>query len=93
MNTTTPSVTATPSGHHTGLSSRPMRRLAGIATLALCAASLGLTGCAGMSRQARDASIGAAAGAVAGQVITGTTAGAAVGAAVGGLIGNENGKK
>lgn len=92
----TPSANRATCANPTGRSSllrAPLQRLAGVGALAVGLGAFGLVGCAGMSPQARDASIGAAAGAVAGQVITGTTAGAAIGAAVGGVIGNENGKK
>lgn len=51
---------------------------------------LGLTACAGMSRQDKNTAIGAGAGAVAGAVLTdGGTVGTVGGAAVGGLIGNQ----
>lgn len=74
--------------------SRPLsRRLSSLATIAACAGALGLTACAGMSRQTRDTAIGAGVGAVAGSVLTGSTAGTAAGAVIGGVIGHENGKK
>ena len=57
------------------------------------AATLALTGCAGMSARETSTIVGATAGAVVGGVVTGTTAGAAVGAAAGGVIGNEVSKK
>lgn len=57
------------------------------------AATLALTGCAGMSSRDTSTVVGATAGAVVGGVVTGTTAGAAVGAAAGGVIGNEIDKK
>ena len=57
------------------------------------AATLALTGCAGMSARETSTVVGATAGAVVGGVVTGTTAGAAVGAAAGGVIGNEVAKK
>ncbi|MFG6468066.1 glycine zipper 2TM domain-containing protein [Roseateles sp. BYS87W] len=57
------------------------------------AATLALTGCAGMSSRETSTVVGATAGAVVGGVMTGTTAGAAVGAAAGGVIANEVTKK
>lgn len=57
------------------------------------AATLALTGCAGMSARETSTVVGATAGAVVGGVVTGTTAGAAVGAAAGGVVGNEISKK
>jgi osmotically inducible lipoprotein OsmB len=57
------------------------------------AATLALTGCAGMSARETSTIVGATAGAVVGGVVTGTTTGAAVGAAAGGVIGNEVSKK
>lgn len=57
------------------------------------AATLVLTGCAGMSNRETSTVVGATAGAVAGGVLTGSTAGAAVGAAAGGVIGNEVSKR
>ena len=60
---------------------------------AAAAATLVLTGCAGMSARETSTVVGATAGAVVGGVLTGTTAGAAVGAAAGGVIGNEVSKK
>ena len=56
---------------------------------AAAAATLALTGCAGMSARETSTVVGATAGAVIGGVVTGTTAGAAVGAAAGGVVGNE----
>lgn len=54
------------------------------------AAIIGLSGCAGMSRQDRNTVIGAGAGAVGGAVLTGGSAvGTVGGAAVGGVIGHE----
>ena len=51
---------------------------------------LGLGGCANMSSQDKNTTIGAGAGAVAGAVLTGgSTVGTVGGAAVGGLIGHE----
>jgi osmotically inducible lipoprotein OsmB len=51
---------------------------------------LGLTACAGMSRQDKNTAIGAGAGAVAGAVLTGgSPIGTVGGAAVGGVIGNQ----
>ena len=55
----------------------------------LIAASLGLAGCAGMSRRQENAATGAAVGGVAGAVLTGGSAlGTVGGAAIGGLIGH-----
>lgn len=57
------------------------------ATLALV---LGLSACAGMSRQDKNTAVGAGAGAVLGSVLTGGSAvGTVGGAAVGGVIGNR----
>ncbi len=51
---------------------------------------LGLGGCAGMSTQDKNTTIGAGAGAVGGAVLTGgSTVGTVGGAAVGGIIGHE----
>lgn len=68
------------------------RRTQTLTTTLACSAALLLGACAGMSPQARDASIGAAVGGVAGSVITGSTIGAVGGAVIGGVIGNESGK-
>lgn len=57
------------------------------------AATLALTGCAGMSARETSTVVGATAGAVIGGAVTGTTTGAAVGAAAGGVVGNEISKK
>ena len=57
------------------------------------AATLTLTGCAGMSARETSTVVGATAGAVVGGVVTGTTTGAAVGAAAGAVVGNEVAKK
>ena len=55
----------------------------------LIAASLGMAGCAGMSRRQENAATGAAIGGVAGAVLTGGSAlGTVGGAAIGGLIGH-----
>jgi osmotically inducible lipoprotein OsmB len=55
----------------------------------LLMASLGLTGCAGMTHRQQNAATGAAVGGVAGAVLTGGSAlGTVGGAAIGGLIGN-----
>lgn len=59
----------------------------------VAAATLALTGCAGMSARETSTIVGATAGAVVGGAVTGTTAGAAVGAAAGGVVGNEVAKK
>ena len=66
-------------------------RVAAVSLVA--AATLALTGCAGMSARETSTIVGATAGAVVGGAVTGTTAGAAVGAAAGGVIGNEVSKK
>ncbi|QSI78642.1 MULTISPECIES: glycine zipper 2TM domain-containing protein [Niveibacterium] len=51
---------------------------------------VGVTGCAGMSRQDKGTLIGAGAGAVGGSVLTGgSPVGTIGGAAVGGIIGHE----
>lgn len=51
---------------------------------------VGVTGCAGMSRQDKGTLIGAGAGAVGGSILTGgSPAGTVGGAAVGGIIGHE----
>ena len=57
------------------------------------AATLALTGCAGMSSRETSTIVGATAGAVVGGAVTGSTAGAAIGAAAGGVVGNEVAKK
>lgn len=69
------------------------QRLSSALTIAACVAALGLSACAGMSRQTRDTTIGAGVGAVAGSVLTGNAAGTAAGAVIGGVIGHENDKK
>ncbi len=67
-------------------------RLMSTATLALVA--LGLSACAGMTRQERNTAIGAGVGAIGGSILTGgSTAGTVGGAAVGGVIGHEIDKK
>lgn len=54
------------------------------------AITIGLSGCAGMSRQDKNTAIGAGVGAVGGAVLTGGSAlGTVGGAAVGGVIGHE----
>jgi osmotically inducible lipoprotein OsmB len=61
-----------------------------VVTAALATAAMGLTGCAGMSKQDRNTAIGAGAGAVVGGALTGgSTVGTVGGAAVGGVIGNQ----
>jgi osmotically inducible lipoprotein OsmB len=61
-----------------------------IVTASLATAAMGLTGCAGMSKQDRNTAIGAGAGAVVGGALTGgSAAGTIGGAAVGGVIGNQ----
>ncbi|MDB6001184.1 MAG: osmotically-inducible lipoprotein [Rhizobacter sp.] len=64
---------------------------ASIAAVAL-AASLGLTGCAGMTHREKSTAAGAAVGGVAGNVLGGGAVGTIGGAAVGGVIGNQMGK-
>jgi len=60
-----------------------------LATLAAVVASIGLTGCAGMTHRQQSAATGAAVGGVAGAVLTGGSAlGTVGGAAIGGYIGN-----
>ena len=59
-------------------------------TVAILAATLGLSACAGMSSQDKSTAVGAGVGAVAGSVLTGGSAvGTVGGAAVGGVIGNQ----
>jgi osmotically inducible lipoprotein OsmB len=61
-----------------------------IVTASLATMTLGLTGCAGMSKQDRNTAIGAGAGAVVGGALTGGSAvGTVAGAAVGGVVGNQ----
>ena len=61
-----------------------------IVTASLATAAMGMTGCAGMSKQDRNTAIGAGAGAVVGGALTGgSAAGTIGGAAVGGVIGNQ----
>ncbi len=61
-----------------------------IISATLVAATIGLTGCAGMSNQDRNTAIGAGAGAVIGGALTGgSPAGVVGGAAVGGVVGNQ----
>jgi osmotically inducible lipoprotein OsmB len=61
-----------------------------IISASLVAATIGLTGCAGMSNQDRNTAIGAGAGAVIGGALTGgSPAGVVGGAAVGGVVGNQ----
>ena len=61
-----------------------------VVTASLATVALGLTGCAGMSKQDRNTAIGAGAGAVVGGALTGGSAvGTVGGAAVGGVIGNQ----
>ncbi len=61
-----------------------------IISASLIAATIGLTGCAGMSNQDRNTAIGAGAGAVIGGALTGgSPAGVVGGAAVGGVVGNQ----
>ena len=68
-----------------------MKKTTRFALGALASAGLiGLSGCAGMSKQDRNTVIGAGAGAVGGAVLTGGSAvGTVGGAAVGGVIGHE----
>ncbi len=57
--------------------------------LTVAAVVLGLTGCAGMTRQDKNTAIGAGIGAVSGSVLTGGSAvGTVGGAAIGGVIGH-----
>jgi osmotically inducible lipoprotein OsmB len=64
-----------------------------VVTASLATLALGLTGCAGMSKQDRNTAVGAGVGAVAGSVLTGGSAvGTVGGAAVGGVIGNQTSK-
>ncbi|MBV6323263.1 glycine zipper 2TM domain-containing protein [Duganella violaceipulchra] len=61
-----------------------------VSTVAMVAATLGLSACAGMSNQDKNTAIGAGVGAVAGSVLSGgSAAGTVGGAAVGGVIGNQ----
>ncbi len=61
-----------------------------VASASLAALTLGLAGCAGMSKQDRNTAIGAGAGAVIGGALTGgSAAGTVGGAAVGGVVGNQ----
>jgi osmotically inducible lipoprotein OsmB len=61
-----------------------------IVTASLATMALGMTGCAGMSKQDRNTAIGAGAGAVVGGALTGgSTVGTVAGAAVGGVVGNQ----
>jgi osmotically inducible lipoprotein OsmB len=61
-----------------------------IVTASLATMALGITGCAGMSKQDRNTAIGAGTGAVLGGALTGGSAvGTVGGAAVGGVIGNQ----
>ena len=61
-----------------------------VVSATLVAVALGLTGCAGMSKQDRNTAIGAGAGAVVGGVLTGgSPVGVVGGAAVGGVVGNQ----
>lgn len=79
---------------HSHLISSPGTAYWRLALLSVAAAAtLTITGCAGMSPRETSTVVGATAGAVVGGVVTGTTAGAAVGAAAGGVIGNEVAKK
>lgn len=52
-------------------------------------ASLGLSGCSGMSRQDKGTAVGAAVGGVAGNVLCGGVLCTGAGAVVGGVIGHE----
>ena len=65
-----------------------MKNLAAYA--AIIAFVVGMTGCAGMSRQDKNTAVGAGAGAAIGAVLTGGSGvGTVGGAAVGGVIGNQ----
>lgn len=64
------------------------------AAFAVALALVGVSGCAGMSRQDKATAIGAGVGAVAGSALTGGSAvGTLGGAAVGGLVGHETSKE
>ncbi|MBB1517621.1 glycine zipper 2TM domain-containing protein [Aquipseudomonas guryensis] len=52
-------------------------------------ATLGLSGCSGMSRQDKGTAVGAAVGGVAGNVLCGGVLCTGAGAVVGGVIGHE----
>jgi osmotically inducible lipoprotein OsmB len=52
-------------------------------------ATLGLSGCSGMSRQDKGTAVGAAVGGVAGNVLCGGVVCTGAGAVVGGVIGHE----
>ena len=57
--------------------------------ITLLAATLALSGCAGMNTRQKNAAVGAAVGGVAGAVLTGGSAvGTVGGAAIGGVIGH-----
>jgi len=61
-----------------------------VLSAAVALALLGLEGCAGMSAQDKNTTIGAGAGAVGGAILTGgSPVGTVGGAAVGGIIGHE----
>ncbi len=64
------------------------------AAFTVALALVGVSGCAGMSRQDKATAIGAGVGAVAGSALTGGSAvGTLGGAAVGGLVGHETSKE
>lgn len=65
----------------------------GLSIAILCASTLSLAACSGMSRRDQATAAGAAIGGVAGSVLSnGSALGTVGGAAVGGLVGNEVGK-
>ncbi len=60
-----------------------------IASISVAILLLGLGGCAGMTKQQKNAAIGAGVGGVAGSVLTnGSAVGTVGGAAIGGVIGH-----
>jgi osmotically inducible lipoprotein OsmB len=62
----------------------------GLATVAALTLVIGLSACAGMSKQQQNTAIGAGVGAVGGAVLTGGgTLGTLGGAAIGGVIGSQ----
>ena len=71
-----------------------MKTIQRITISAVAAAMLlGLSGCAGMSRQDQNTAVGAGVGAIGGSILTGGSAvGTIGGAAVGGIIGHETSK-
>jgi osmotically inducible lipoprotein OsmB len=62
----------------------------GLAVAAAATLALGLSACAGMTKQEQNTAIGAGVGAIGGSVLTGGgTLGTLGGAAIGGVIGNQ----